>query len=109
MRMTALLTGWALVLTAAALIIAGIVAAAPSNPDSAMSALGQVMAQQWELARGFQHMLLGFVALLAAFAAFILVRQLPNPAAEPPDDLHGNIHRMAIALEAMRRESPRRP
>lgn len=110
MRMTALFTAWALVVTAAALIIAGIVAAAPSNPSSfGMGAVEQMLARQWVLARGFQQMLLGFVALLAAFAAFILVRQLPNPLAEAGDDLHSNLQRIAAAVEAMRREAPHRP
>jgi hypothetical protein len=78
MRITVLITGWALVLTAAALVVAGIAAAAPSSPNSAMSALGQVLAQQWELARGFQHMLLGGIAMLCALTAFILARMLPS-------------------------------
>jgi hypothetical protein len=78
MRMTALITGWALALTAAALLVAGIAAAAPGTPEFGASALGQVVAQQWELARGFQHMLLAGVAMLCALAAFILARMLPN-------------------------------
>jgi hypothetical protein len=78
MRMTALSAGWALILAALALLAAGVLAAAPGEPVPGASALGQVIAQQWELARGFQHMLLAGVALLCGLAAFILARLLPG-------------------------------
>lgn len=78
MRMTVLIAGWALTMAATALLVAGIAAAAPATPEFGATALAQVVAQQWELARGFQHMLLAGMAMLCALAAFILARMLPN-------------------------------
>lgn len=78
MRMTVMSAGWAMTLAAAALLVAGIAAAAPSTPEFGATALAQVVARQWELARGFQHMLLAGMAMLCALVAFILARMLPN-------------------------------
>lgn len=104
MRTAVLLAGWALVVTAIGFTLAGISAAAPHSTMFGMSAAEQTLAQQWLLVRGFPHLMLGFSALLSAFAAFILVRQMPYPGAEAPDDLRGNIYRIAVAVEALRRD-----
>ncbi len=78
MRLTMLILGWALALTAAALAIAGIAAAAPGRAEFGTSAIEQVLAQKWLLARGFQHLLLAGVAMTSGLAAMILARLLPE-------------------------------
>lgn len=103
MRLSLICAGWALALVAAGLLVAGLMAAAPGLAPPGASALDQVMAQNWELARGFQHMLLAGVALLCGLASLILARLLPK--AEMGEDWHGTLARIASAAEAIRREA----
>lgn len=106
MRLSLICAGWALALIAAGLLVAGLMAAAPSLAPPGASALDQVLAQNWELARGFQHMLLAGVALLCGLASMILARLLPQ--AETGEDWHATVTRIASTAEAIRREASKK-
>nr|WP_314074443.1 hypothetical protein [uncultured Roseococcus sp.] len=98
MRAIVMLLACVLLFAAAALLVSGIISAAPGEPDFMASTAAQALSRKWMLARGFQELLLAGTALIAALAALIL-RALIPPTAETTElrGLAGLLERLAAA------------